>query len=46
MRFLNCYVRTSIKREHTNPLLIGQTQIKRLQVEAPLSQADTIGSIP
>jgi len=26
MRFLNCYVRRDINREHTSPMLIGQPQ--------------------
>jgi hypothetical protein len=65
MRFLNCTFVRGIKREHTNPLLIGQAQIEhlaaghsstlcqfaqrysiRLNREALLSRADTIGSIP
>jgi len=30
MRFLNCTFLRSIKREHTDPLLIGQAQIEHL----------------
>ena len=30
MRFLNCTFVRGIKREHTNPLLIGQAQIEHL----------------